>query len=145
MAQKVGALQLESPQMAEHRDMPLQDQTFIVGKGPALKAGDTISLTFSGLPHAPIWPRNVALALALVILAGGRVGQPADRRAGRGVRGAAAASRGQTRSAVHASSRRSRSSTPSSTIDPERYAARRRELMSALERVYAEMDEEAAA
>jgi hypothetical protein len=31
------------------------------------------------------------------------------------------------------------------TIDPERYAARRRELLSALEAVYAEMDEEAAA
>ena len=31
------------------------------------------------------------------------------------------------------------------TIDPDRYAARRQELVSALERVYAEMDEEAAA
>ncbi len=71
MAQKVGSLRVESPQISEQRDMPLQEQTFIVGKGPGLKAGDTISLTFSGLPHAPTWPRNVALALALVILAGG--------------------------------------------------------------------------
>ena len=82
MAQKTGTLQLESPQMAEHRDMPLQDQTFIVGKGPGLKAGDTITLAFSGLPHAPTWPRNVALALVLLILAGGvwgslRTGAPA--------------------------------------------------------------------
>ena len=31
------------------------------------------------------------------------------------------------------------------TIDPERYAARRRELLAALERVYAQIDDEAAA
>ncbi len=144
MAQKVGALQLESPQMAEHRDMPLQDQTFIVGKGPALKAGDTIALTFSGLPHAPVWPRNVALALALVILAGGvwasvRTGAPAAAHGERRRRLEAKRDRLFTELASIEEQHTER------TIDPERYAARRRELMSALERVYAEMDEEAAA
>ena len=82
LAQKVGDMQLESPQIAEHRDMPLQDMTFIVAKGPGLKAGDTLSLTFTGLPHHPVWPQNLALTLAMLILAGGvwgsvRTGKPA--------------------------------------------------------------------
>jgi hypothetical protein len=144
MAQKVGDLKVESPQLAEQREMPLQESTFIVGKGPGLEAGDTISLTFSGLPHAPTWPRNVALALAMLILAGGVWGSV---RAG-----APAADRGQRRKRLEA--RRDRLFTElasieeqraEQTIDPERYAARRRELLSALEAVYVEMDEEAAA
>jgi hypothetical protein len=144
MAQKVGTLQLESPQIAEQRDMPLQDQTFIVGKGPALAAGDTIALTFSGLPHAPLWPRNLALALALVVLAGGvwgslRTGAPAAAHVERQRRLEAKRDRLFTELASIEEQYTER------TIDPERYAARRRELMSALERVYAEMDDEAAA
>ena len=71
MAQKVGNLQLQSPQIAEHRDMPLQGQTFIVGKGPAIPAGQVIAFTFTGLPHQPVWPRNLALSLALAILCAG--------------------------------------------------------------------------
>jgi hypothetical protein len=144
MAQKVGALRVESPQMTEHRDMPLRNQVFIVGKGPALKAGDTVSFTFTGLPHHPTWPRNVALALAFVILAGGvwgslRIGTPA-------------AAYGERRRGLEAKRDRLFAELTSieeqhneSTIDPEHYAARRRDLVSALERVYAEMDEEAAA
>jgi hypothetical protein len=144
MAQKVGGLQVESPQMSEQREMPLQQQTFIVGKGPALKSGDTISLTFRGLAHAPTWPRNVALALALVILAGGvwgsmRTGAPAAAQVERRRRLEAKRDRLFTELASIEEQHTER------TIDPERYAARRRELVSALERVYAEMDEEAAA
>ncbi len=144
MVQKVGSLRVESPQIAEQRDMPLQEQTFIVGKGPGLKAGDTISLAFSGLPHAPTWPRNVALALAIVILAGGvwgtlRTGAPLAGHVERRRRLDAKRDRLFTELASIEEQHNEH------TIDPERYAARRRELVSALERVYAEMDEEAAA
>jgi hypothetical protein len=144
MAEKVGNLQIESPQMSENREMPLQDHIFIVGKGPGLKAGDTISLTFSGLPHAPTWPRNLALALAFVILAGGvwgtlRTGAPAAEHVERRRRLEARRDRLFTELASIEEQHNEH------TIDPERYAARRRELVSALERVYAEMDEEAAA
>jgi len=144
MAQKVGALQVESRQMSEHREMPLQGQTFIVGKGPALAEGETISLRFSGLRHAPLWPRNVAVALALVILAGGvwgslRTGAPGEARVERRRRLEAKRERLFTELASIEEQHTEH------TIDPERYTARRRELMSSLERVYAEMDEEAAA
>lgn len=144
MAQKVGAMQLESPEMAEHREMPLQDQVFIVGKGPALKAGDTVSLTFTGLPHAPVWPRNIALALAAVTLAAGvwgaaRLKRPEAADQDRRRRLDARRDRLFADLASIEEQHRERS------IDQERYSTRRRELVSALERVYAEMDREAAA
>jgi hypothetical protein len=144
MAQKVGDLRLESPQIGEHRDMPLQDITFIVAKGQGLKAGDTLSLTFKGLPHQPVWPRNVALALALLILAGGaygstRAGRPAAADEGR--RSRLEAKRDRLFAELTAIEEQYRAQA----IDPQRYATRRRELVAALERVYAEMDEEAVA
>ena len=91
MAQKVGDMQLASPQMAEQREMPLEGQTYIVGQGPALPAGHVLTFTFTGLPHQPVWPRNLALALASVILAAGVWASDAPARR-RGDDGAASAS-----------------------------------------------------
>ena len=71
MAQKVGGMQLDSPQIQQHREMPTDGQTYIVGQGAALNAGDTLALTFSGLPHQALWPRNLALVAAVGILATG--------------------------------------------------------------------------
>jgi hypothetical protein len=143
MAQKVGDLQLESPQIAEHRDMPLQGETFIVGKGPALAAGQTIAFTFTGLPHQPVWPRDLALALAVAILGAGvwvsrrrsPLSQADDERRKR-----LDAKRDRLFAELTAIEEQHREQT----IDPERYAARRHELVSALERVYAQLDDEAA-
>jgi hypothetical protein len=143
LAQKGPGVQLESPQIAEHRDMPLQGETFIVAKGPALQAGDTLSLRFSGLPHQPLWPRNVALGLAALILAGGAWG---TARAGR-------TSPELTERRRRLEAKRDRLFAELTDIeqqhrdrgiDPDHYATKRRELIEALERVYAEMDEEAA-
>ncbi len=64
-------MRLASPQMTEQREMTAEGQTYIVGQGPAVPAGTTLSFNFTNLPHAPTWPRNVALALAVVILAAG--------------------------------------------------------------------------
>jgi hypothetical protein len=144
MAQKVGSMALHSPQIAEHRDMPLRGETFIVGKGPALAAGQTLSFTFTGLPHQPLWPRNVALALAVAILAAGawgsvRLGKPAaaDRERRRRL--------DAKRDRLFAELTSLEEQQRDGTIDPERYASRRRDLVTALERVYANMDDEAAA
>ena len=143
LAQKVGDMRLESPQMAEHREMPLQGQTFIVGKGPALQAGSSVSLKFTGLPHPPVWPRNLALTLAALILAAGvwgsiRVGRPATNDE---QRRRLEARRDRLFAELTAIEEQHRARS----IDPERYAVRRGELISALERLYAEIDGEAAA
>jgi hypothetical protein len=144
MAQKAGDMQLQSPQIAEHRDMPVQGEMFIVAKGPGIAAGQPMRLTFSGLPHHATWPRNLALVLAVAVLGAG-----------------AWASTRPTRPAAEEQVRRKRLDTRRErlfaeltaieqqhrdrTIDPARYAARRKELVAALERVYAELDGEAAA
>jgi hypothetical protein len=144
MAQKVGNLHLLSPQMADHREMAAEGQTYIVGQGPALKAGDTITFNFTGLPNVPTWPRNVALMLAILVLAAGVYG---STRTGK----AAAAEQARLRKLQGKRDRLFAELTAleqrrrDNAIEPSRYSAERRDLVAALERVYAEMDEEAAA
>jgi hypothetical protein len=143
MAQKVGGMELHSAQIAEHRDMPLQGETFIVAKGPAVAAGQTVAFTLSGLPHQALWPRNLAVGLAVVILAAGawgstRLGKsaPDDERRRR---------LDAKRDRLFAELTSIEEQHGQNSIDPERYGSRRDELIAALERVYAEMDGEAAA
>jgi hypothetical protein len=142
--QKVGEMRLSSPQIGEQREMPAEGRMYIAARGPGLKAGETLSMTISGLPHPTTWPRNLAIALVLVIAAGGvwgslRTAPPAAPAAARRTR--LEASRERLFGELTALENQHRDKT----IDPERYTTRRRELVTALERVYAELDEEAAA
>ncbi len=144
MAQKVGDMQLQSPQVAEHRDMPVQGEMFIVAKGPGIAAGQPFRLTFTGLPHHATWPRNLALGLAVIVLAAGgwasaRQTKPAAAEQARRKRLDARRERLFAELTALEQQHRDRS------IDPERYGARRKELVAALERIYAELDGEAAA
>ena len=144
MAQKVGEMQLQSAQVAEHRDMPVQGEMFIVAKGPGIAAGQPLRLTFTGLPHHATWPRNLALVLAVGILGAGvwastRSAKPAAEEQARRKR--LDTRRERLFGELTALERQHRERT----IDADRYAARRKELVAALERVYAELDGEAAA
>lgn len=143
LAQKIGNMQLQSPQIAEHRDMPLRGETFIVGKGPAVPADQVLRFTFTDLPHQPLWPRNVALGLACAILAAGAWG---TRR--RGIRKQVDQERRKRldlkRERLFAELTLIEEQHREHAIDPERYAARRRELVASLERIYAQLDDEAA-
>ncbi len=143
VAQKVGNLQLSSPQMREQQTMPANGNLYIAGRGPAVAAGSTLRFAFSGLPHHPVWPRNVALGLALLILAGGA--WSAFRGAGSGTAGDGHRRGLEERrdrlfdelTALEASHRDGK-------VDPEHYAARRRDLVAALEEIYAALDDEVA-
>jgi hypothetical protein len=142
MVQKMGDMQLSSPQLAEHRDMNAQGQIFIVGQGPALRAGDTVTLNLTGVPHPPMWPRNLALALAGLILGGGAwYGVKGPRAGGETRRRKLQAERDRLFGELTSLEEQHRALT----VDPARYASRRRELVAALERLYAELDEEVAA
>jgi len=144
LAQKVGDMHVASPQIARHREMPAQGQTYIVAQGPAMQAGDTLTLTFTGLPHSPVWPRNLALALAALVLAAGAW---ASLQGSHGP--AAAESRRKKiegrRDRLFAELTELEEQHRAGRVDKERYVERRRALVSALERVYAELDETAAA
>ncbi|MGE5360963.1 MAG: hypothetical protein ACM3NQ_18245 [Bacteroidales bacterium] len=69
--QKVGAIKMQSPQLAEQREMPGDGRIYILGTGPALAANRAVTVELTGLPHHDTWPRNVALAAALIVLAAG--------------------------------------------------------------------------
>jgi hypothetical protein len=142
LAQKSGAdMRLQSSYVSEQREMAAEGQTYIVGQGPAVRAGESVTFNFSNLPHEPLWPRNLAVALALLILAGGawastRVG---DRAADKN-RNRLETKRNQLFAELTSVEEQHREGR----LDPQRYAARRRELVAALERIYAEIDRQAA-
>ena len=143
IVQKVGDMTITSPQISQQRDMHAEGGHYIVGQGPPLAAGNDVTVVFSGLPHAPTWPTNLALALAVVILLGG----------------AFAAFRGRTSPTADAERRRLEqererlfsaltaleASHRTGSIDPETYAEQRRQLVVSLERVYAALDDQVAA
>jgi hypothetical protein len=138
LAQKIGAMQLSSPQISERREMAAEGQNYIVGQGGALKAGDTVTLTLTGLPHRATWPRNIALLVSAVILGAGAWGA---------TRGTAANPPSPLRGRLNA--RRDKLFTElagleaerrNGTVDPERYAARRADLVTSLEDLYVELE-----
>jgi hypothetical protein len=145
LAQKAGDnMHLASPQMAQHREMQTEGRTYIVGQGPALNAGGVLTFEFTGLPHGPTWPRNLALVLALTILGAGAWGAVRSGRADAGSSGRRQkleARRDRLFNELVSLEEQHRAGD----LDRERYDRKRRELVDALERVYAQIDEEAAA
>jgi len=65
--EKIGNMQVSSPQIAQMRDMTSEGQAFIMGTGPRLNAGETLILNLSGLPAHSQTARNVVLAVAALI------------------------------------------------------------------------------
>lgn len=142
VAQKMGDMQMQSPQLAEQRTMPAQGNLYIAGRGGALERGAVLTFRFSGLPHHPNWPRNLALGLAALILAGG--GWAAARSRIATARDAQRRALDEQRERLFEELVDLDARHGGGGIDPERYAERRRELVMALERIYAALDEDAA-
>lgn len=143
VAQKVGGMELSSPQVAEQRTMPAQGHVYIAGRGGAVQAGEVLRFHFTGVPHHPMWPRDLAIVLAVLILAGGAwsaVRSSGPRREQAAQRRQLEARRDRLFDELARLETRQRESE----IDPDHYGARRRELVSALEDVYAALDDEMA-
>jgi hypothetical protein len=139
IAQKIGDMRISSNQLSQQRDMTAEGQSYIVGQGPAVKTGESLTIEFSGLPHHAVWPRNLALALAVAILAGGtwsaaRTGRNGTADSTR--RGKLEARRDRLFTKLTSLEEQRRGGS----IDDERYGDRRRELVVALERVYADLE-----
>jgi hypothetical protein len=71
IVQQLGGMTLSSSQLAARQEMNDQGHPLIVGTGPGLTAGQSLSLEIAGLPHRPAWPRNLALAMAGFLIAAG--------------------------------------------------------------------------
>ena len=59
--EKIGNMQVSSPQLTDIREMNSDGQPFIMATGPRLNAGDTLVLNLTGLPAHSLVQRNVAL------------------------------------------------------------------------------------
>lgn len=138
MAQKVGDMHLGSPHIAEQRDVSTQGETYLVGQGPGVKAGDALSFSFTDLPHTATWPRHVALGLAALILAGGA--WSSVRMRGSGIRHDDRKGLEARRERLFAELTTLEHQQRAGAIDPRQHATRRRELVADLESVYAEID-----
>jgi hypothetical protein len=136
--QKVGDLRVSSPQLTQTSDVRTENgDLFVLGNGPALPAGGTLTLTLSGLPFHSTTPRYVALAIAGGLLAFGAWLAISGRTRKDETRQALVARRdtllGQL--AQLESKRRA------GAADGEAQAKRRTRILGELEQIYGELDE----
>ncbi len=140
IAKKVGDMKLASAQFTRTEDTVIEGTTVVLGVGAELPAGQTFGLTITGLPHHSSAPRNIALALAGVIVllgvwASTKSEAPADRAAER--------RRLITRrEKLLADLVRLEQDHRRGRLDDVRYSARREELVQSLEHVYGALDED---
>jgi hypothetical protein len=139
IAKKAGDLKLASPQFERTEESVIEGTSVVLGMGKALAAGQTFSLTISGLPHHSSAPRNIALVLASAIIL---MGAWAAVRSG-----ANTADRASERARLVA--RRERlfqdlvrleNDHRRGKMDGARYRTRREELLASLEHVYGALD-----
>jgi hypothetical protein len=138
LVKKVGGLKLSSPLIERQQDMPAQGDTLIVAVGGPVKAGQPVSLTIDGLPHQNQLPRRTALVLAVLILMIGtwaalRPEQPGERATERRRLIARREKLFQELVRLEHDHRRGR-------VGGGAYAARREELVAALEHIYGALD-----
>jgi hypothetical protein len=138
LMKKVGAMSLASPQLPQVQEREFQGERYVLGQGPAQRAGSTLSLSISGLPHHSTAPRNIALIVACLLIAGGlwsatRAPQPSAD--------SAAVKQLQTRrEKLFSELVRLEQQRQTGQVDPTRYKDRRPVLVAQLERVYRDLD-----
>ena len=137
IVKKVGDAKLSSPLIERQQDMPAGGDVYIAAAGGGVPVGKPVTLTVSGLPHHSSAPRNIAIAVAvLVIVAGVWFGRaPAQ--------GSPAAERKELiarRERLFHDLVRLETDRRRGKGDASRYRARREELVSALEHVYGVLD-----
>jgi hypothetical protein len=139
LAQKVGDSRLTSQQISQQREVAAQGQNYIVGQGPGVPAGTAVSFSFTGLPHAAVWPRNLALVLAVAILAAGAWSGSRIPSADAG-RGRAGLEARRDRLLSQLAALEQQRMAGAQTPQDARYSEARRELVAELETVYAALD-----
>jgi hypothetical protein len=141
IVRKIGDLAFTSPQTPNQGPMTQGTAAYVIGNGPGIAAGGTLQINLTGLPHRSTWPRNLALALSLLIIGAG----------------AWIATSGDTVVESHRQKLETRREQLLTDLvkleeqyrarrgDAARYTAKRRDLVEQLERIYAELEALAAA
>ena len=135
-AEKVGTLQIASPQFSAQQEANAGGSRFLMATGGRLNAGETLTLNLTGLPHRGTLLRNVGVGLGLLVL-------------GLGFWAALGAGAARADQAAELAARREKLFAALVTldeqhrqgrIDDDRYTSRRQSLVSQLERVMSELD-----
>jgi hypothetical protein len=136
VVEKLGDLHVTSPQFTNHGDVRANDGTpLVLASGGALPAGTPLRLQLSGLPNVSTWPRNVALALAALILGIGAWLTFGSRRRDESRRKLEA-----RRAALLHELVKLEEQHRAGRIDAGRYESKRQRLLGELERIYGELD-----
>jgi hypothetical protein len=138
--EKVGTLRMTSPQLSLTNDVTSGDGTvFMLGSGPGLAAGQTLTIDLANLPFHSRTPRRVALSLAVVFVGlGAWLAYSGSPR-----RGGAADRQGLTRrrDTLLRDLEEIEARRRTGAGNRERNDARRLRLMNELEQIYAALDD----
>ncbi len=139
VVKKLGDTKLASPAISRQQDLTEEGESFIAAAGGPVPPDQAITLTLSGLPHHSAVPQWTTLTIAIIIIGAG----------------AWAASRSAATEPTHAAEHkrliarreklladlvRIEHDYRNGRLDSARHAARREELIGALEPVYAALD-----
>lgn len=136
--EKIANLQMSSPQLTTTNDVRTDDgAVFVLGTGPALEAGGTLTVRLSNLPYYSLTPRYVALSIAGIVVGIGVWLSVAGRGKPKETRQQLVKRRDSLLQELEQLESRHRAGT----VAAERYGTRRQRVMNELEQVYSELDE----
>jgi hypothetical protein len=136
--EKVNNLSISSPQFTSAQDVTAEaGSVFVLGRGPALPAGGTTTVTLSNLPVHDSVPRYVALGLA-GLLGGVGVWLSVAKRKGHDEARQTLVKRRDT---LLSQLEQLESKRRAGSVDPNNYSTRRQRIYAELERIYGELDE----
>jgi len=135
--EKVGALAMTSAQLPTTSEVTADGGTvFVLGRGPALAAGQPMRVTLSNLPYESRTPLYVALGLAA-----GFLGLGAWLGFSRGSGDTSRRALTNRREALLQELDQIDAKRRDGSLSAERHAARRQRLLQELEQVYGELDQ----
>lgn len=67
-AEKIGTMQMSSPQLTDIRETQTEGGIFLMGTGGRIEPGGTLAINLTGMPAASHTARNAALAIVILIL-----------------------------------------------------------------------------
>jgi hypothetical protein len=143
VVKKLGDTTVSSPQVTEVRDLPADGESYIAATGGAVPAGQAITVLVAGFPHHSTAPRNIALALSVVIVGVGVwvARRKEDDSAGRAIERKRLVAR---REKLFNDLVKLEHDHRSGRGDPRRYDARREDLVAAIELTLNALDDGAA-